>query len=59
MIFLRVWLLVAAVVDKGGETGGGNATGSECKVVKDKGDTRESEANIDNRIEKTSHLDIS
>jgi hypothetical protein len=50
--------LVANVVDKGSDTGNGDATCSECKVVKDKGDTRESEAYEDDRVKQVSHFAI-
>jgi hypothetical protein len=33
MMVLRVWLLVAAVVDKGGETGDADAKRTEPEVV--------------------------
>jgi len=56
MMFLRVWLLVAAVVDKGGDTGNGNATGSECKGIYDNGNTSESEAYEDDGVKKAGHF---
>jgi hypothetical protein len=50
MMFLRVWLLVAGVVDKGGDTGSGDATGSECKGIYDNGNTSKGEAYKDDRV---------
>jgi hypothetical protein len=58
MMFLRVWLLVANVVDQGGDTGSGNATGSECKGINYKGNTSESEADKDDGIKEVGHFAI-
>jgi hypothetical protein len=50
--------LVAAVVDQGSDTGGGDATGSECKGIYDKGNTSEGEAYEHQRVKETSHFAI-
>jgi hypothetical protein len=47
--------LVAAVVDKGSDTGNGNATCSECKGIYDNGNTSEGEAYEDDRVKEVSH----
>jgi hypothetical protein len=52
---LRVWLLVAGVVDKGGDTGNDYATGSECKGIYYKGNTSKGEADKDDGVKEVSH----